>query len=607
MSKPSFSRTVIDRLSSDVGAALLLVAATVIALVWANSPFAHSYETLWQTHGAISIGDFSIDLSLHHWVNDGLMILFFFLIGLEVREELTIGSLTDRRRAVVPLIAGLAGVVVPALIYLAIAGGEALDGWGVVVGTDTAFLLGVLALVGPRMSNQLRIFLLTLTVVDDFLAVSIIGAVYSDNVQLLPLGIAVLCVGALFLLGRSSEWRSGPYVFVIVILWVATLKSGVHPSIAGMIAGLLVPASEPAREDVLAAKTLFRDYWQSPRADAARNVRLGLAKSIAVNERLLDILRTPVALIVVPLFALANAGVDLGGGAFGDALGSTVTWGVIAGLVLGKFIGIGLAAWLAVRAGLGRLPDGVGPGSIAGGAALSGIGFTMSLLIVSLALTGQQARDATIGVLIAMVLATLLGWATFELARVRWGETSADLPTELSLAVDPERDHAIGGEHARHTVVEYYDFECPFCAKMTGMGQDLKAHFGDDIRFVIRHLPVSERHQRAFAAAVAAEAAGRQGKFWEMHHLLFEHQEELNTDDLFGYAREIDLDLDRFAADLGDPELAAHVQQDHDSAIASGATGTPTFFLDGVRHTGPQDARTIIAALEARSTVHPRR
>lgn len=603
----SRSRAVIDRLSSDVGAALLLVGATVIALLWANSPASSSYVELWETHAAVSIGSFSIDLNLHHWINDGLMILFFFMVGLEVREELSIGSLTDRRRAVLPLVAGIAGVVVPALVYVAIAGREAIDGWGVVVGTDTAFLLGVLALVGPRLSNQLRIFLLTLTVVDDFLAVSIIGFVYSDDVQPIPLAIAGACIVALWALGRSSQWRSGPYVFVIVILWAATLKAGIHPSIAGMIAGLLVPAREPDREDVLVAQTLFRDYWQSPQAGAARNVRLGLAKSIAVNERLIDVLRTPVALLVVPLFALANAGVDLRGGALQEAASSSITWGVVGGLVLGKFVGISLAAWLAIRAGWGKLPDGVGPGSIAGGAALSGIGFTVSLLIVSLALEGEQAQAATVGVLIAMVLASLLGWLVFRVARVKWGETTADLPTELTAAVDPARDHILGGEGARHTVVEYSDFECPFCAKMTGMGTDLKEHFGEDLRFVVRHLPVGERHPRAFAAAVASEAAGRQGKFWEMHHVLFEHQAELTTEDLFDHARDLGLDLDRFAEDVGDPALAEHVQSDLDSALASGATGTPTFFLDGHRHTGPHDARTIIAALEASATVVPRR
>ena len=177
--------------------------------------------------------------------------LFFFLIGLEVRQELAIGSLRDRRRAMVPLVAGLFGVVVPAAIYLAIAGGTAPDGWGVVVGTDTAFLLGMLALVGPAMSNQLRIFLLTLTVVDDFLAVAIIGTVYTEDLQITPLLIAFAALAALWLLGRSSEWRSSPYVSVIIVLWAATLLSGVHPSLAGMAAGLLVPASATELADVV--------------------------------------------------------------------------------------------------------------------------------------------------------------------------------------------------------------------------------------------------------------------------------------------------------------------------------------------------------------------
>ncbi|MFE5307232.1 Na+/H+ antiporter NhaA [Isoptericola sp. NPDC056605] len=594
------ARALAERLRTESGAALLLVGVTLLALVWANSPLSGWYEHLWELPIHVDVGDLRFDMDLHHWVNDGLMVLFFFVVGLEVRQELAIGSLRQRSQRLVPLVAGTLGVIVPALVFLAVAGHADPHGWGVVVGTDTAFLLGVLALVGPAMSSQLRVFLLTLSVVDDFLAVGIIGVVYSEDVRLAPLLVALAALGVLWLLGRMREWRSSPYVLVVVVLWGATVQAGIHPSIAGMLAGLLVPAVATRRDDVLQAKSLFRDYWQSPSASVARNARVGLARSISVNHRLHDVLRGPVSLVVVPLFALANAGIDLRGGALGAALGSVITWGVVAGLVVGKLVGIGLGTWGAVRAGLGRLPDGVGPGSVLGGAALSGIGFTVSLLVVDLAFDGTPAgQAATVGILIAMVLSTLLGWAIFTVARVRYGEASADLPVTLTPAVDPERDHAKGDPDAAHTVVEYLDFECPFCARATGMGAELREHFGDRVRYVVRHLPLEDVHPHAYLAAVAAEAAHRQGKFWEMHDRLFTHQSRLEPDDLREHAAEIGLDLGRFDDDMNDEALHARVRDDAASAAASGARGTPTFFLDGDRHRGPHDARTLIAALEA--------
>ncbi|GAA1723934.1 Na+/H+ antiporter NhaA [Isoptericola hypogeus] len=593
-----------ERLRTESGAALLLLGVTVLALVWANSPLSAAYTHLWETPVSIDVGDLRFDMDLHHWVNDGLMVLFFFVVGLEVRQELAIGSLRQRSQRLIPVVAGTLGVVVPALVFLAVAGGDAPHGWGVVVGTDTAFLLGILALVGPAMSSQLRVFLLTLSVVDDFLAVGIIGVVYSEDVRVGPLLVAAACLGVLWLLGRMREWRSAPYVVVVVVLWGATVQAGVHPSIAGMLAGLLVPAAATQRSDVLHAKSLFRAYWQSPDASVARNVQAGLARSISVNHRLHEVLRGPVSLVVVPVFALANAGIDLRGGALGDALGSVITWGVVAGLVVGKVVGISLGTWAALRARLGALPDGVGPGSVVGGAALSGIGFTVSLLVVDLAFDDTAAAQAaTVGVLIAMAVASLLGWAIFTVARVRYGETSADLPTTLTPAVDPERDHVKGEPDAAHTVVEYLDFQCPFCARATGMGAELHEHFGDRVRYVVRHLPLDDVHPEAHLAAVAAEAAHRQGRFWEMHDQLFSHQSRLEPDDLREHAAEIGLDLERFDADLADVALHERVADDAASAAASGARGTPTFFLDGVRHRGPHDARTLIAALEARERV----
>lgn len=590
----------LDRLRTESGSALLLVGVAAFALIWANSPWSGSYTELWHTGASFRIGSLGLEMSLHHWVNDGLMVIFFFLIGLEVRQELAVGSLRDRSMARLPLIAGVAGVLVPAVIYVAVVGGgEAARGWGAVVGTDTAFLLGALAIVGPAMSSQLRVFLLTMTVVDDFLAVSIIGVVYSEELQVAPLLVAVGCIALLALLARLRQWRSAPYVLVVVVLWYATVESGVHPSLAGMAAGLLVPAYATQRHKVEAARKLFRDYWQSPQAGAERSVRRGLARSISVNERLQESLRGASALVIIPVFALANAGVDLRGGLLGEALGSRVTWGVVLGLVIGKLLGISLATFAAVRLGMGRLPEGVGGGSVLGGAALSGIGFTVSLLIVGLAFDSTSAfgREATVGVLLAMVLATGLGWLVFRIAARRWGETTADLPTVLDPPVGLE-DHIRGQPDAPLTLVEYLDFECPFCARATGMWRDLRARFGAELRYVVRHLPLEDVHPHAWGAAVAAEAAGRQGQFWEMHDLLFSHQDALELPALIGYADELGLDVEQFIGDLEDPDVAARVQRSVDSAGASGARGTPTFFVAEHRHRGPHDARTLIRALE---------
>lgn len=586
------------RLRSESGGAIMLLAVTAIALLLANSPLSRPYTEFWETPLVIAFGDERLELSLHHWVNDGLMVVFFLLIGLEVRQELAVGSLRDRTRALAPLVAGAAGVALPALLFLAIAGREAPQAWGAVVGTDTAFLLGTLALVGPRLSNQLRIFLLTLTVVDDFLAVLIVGVVYTDDLRIWPLVIAGVCLVVLWLLGRLREWRAAPYVLVIVALWLATLLSGVHPSIAGMAAGLLIPMFAPERQGVVRAKSLFVSYWQSPEASMARDAQRGLSRSIAVSERFSSALRTPVSLVIVPVFALANAGIDLRGDAIPEALGSPVMWGIVVGLVLGKLVGIAGGTWLIVRLRIGRLPDGVGFGSVSAGAALSGIGFTMSLLIISLAFdSAGERRPAVVGVLLAMLLAGGLGWLIFLIARRRFGETAADLPLTLTPPVH-EHDHARGPKDAPHTVVEFLDFECPFCAEATGMWREVQQHFGDRVRYVVRHLPLTDLHPAARRAAIAAEAASRQGRFWAMHDLLFANQSALEQPDLRRYARQLGLDQEQFDADCGDDQLAARVQLQAQSAFDSGARGTPTFFIDGVRHRGPHDARTLIAALE---------
>jgi len=589
-----------DFMRTESGSAGLLVLASVVALLWANSPWSDSYERIWHATLAVTLGDGGLSMSLHHWVNDGLMVVFFFVIGLEVRKEFAIGELTDRTRVVVPLVAGITGMLVPAVLYLALnPSGEEAAGWGAVIGTDTAFLLGVMALVGPSVSTQLRIFLLTLTVIDDIVAVSVIGLVYSDHLSVVPLVVAGLCLVALMAMDRARVWQAAPYVAVVVVLWVATLESGLHASIAGMVSGLLVPALDPRRKDVEEAAQRFRAFRQSPMIGVQRAARRSLTRAISVNERLQDALHTPTSHVVVPVFALANAGVDLRGGVLADSLASSVTWGIVIGLVVGKTVGILGGSWLTVRLGWGRLPQGVGSGHVLAGGALSGIGFTVSLLIVSLAFTDSGVQDqARVGVLLSAVLASLVGWLAFRFAARVLGQHDAALPRTLSEPVDPDVDHLLGPADAPLTLVEYLDYECPFCARVSGVGDELREHFGDDLRYVTRHLPLPN-HPHAELAAYGAEAAAEQGRFWEMHHTLLDHQDELEVEDMVGYAAALGLDVERFLRDLDDDELQLRVARNVASAEASGVRGTPTFFVGDRRHVGPHDAATLITALEA--------
>lgn len=587
-------------ISTEAGSAGLLLAATVLALVWANSPLSDSYESLWHTKLSISLGGWTLEKDLRHWLDEGLMALFFFVIGMEVRREWSIGELKDRTRVSVPVVAGIGGMLVPALLYLALnSSGEASNGWGIVIATDTAFMLGALAIVGPACPTQLRVFLLTLSIVDDIAAISVIGIVYSDSIDLVAAGVAVLCLVGIGMLGRTRLWRGSAYLALGLALWLATVISGLHPTIAGMAAGLLITAYTPRREQVEHAATQARAFRQSPLPQLARETKLSIERSVSPNERLQTLLHPWVSYAVVPLFALANAGVDLRGGAIGDALSSPITWGVVIGLVVGKTLGIATGAFAALRLRLGALPQGVGEGQVVGGAALSGIGFTVSLLIVGLAFDSPvHQEEARIGVLMAAVLAVGVGWLAFKLAAVLRGEVSAGLPRQLSQPVDPERDHIRGPVDAPMTLVEYADFECPFCGRATGMVRELRARFGDDLRYVLRHLPLIDVHPHAELAAQAMEEAAVQGRFWELHDKLFDHQDELEFEDLLGYAGRIGIDVEELARALQDGRHAERVREDVASAEASGARGTPTFFIGGRRHVGPYDAESLARELE---------
>jgi Na+/H+ antiporter NhaA len=585
-------------LHTETGSSSLLLAATIVALVWANSPLDDVYADVWGTTATIGIGSAEITEDLRHWVNDGLMVFFFYVVGLEIRRELALGELRDRREAAVPAVAALAGMVVPAVLYLAInAGGDGARGWGIVMATDIAFVLGALAIMGPRLPSQVRVFLLTLAIVDDIGAITVIALFYSEGIDFVALAVAAGILGVIGLLRRVRVWRGPAYFVAGFALWAAMHESGVHPTIAGVLLGLLTTVHPPQRSAVERASVLTRSFRQDPSPAQARSAMLGVGAAISPNERLQEALHPWTSYVIVPLFALANAGVVLGGDAIESALTSPITIGVVVGLVVGKTLGISLASLLAVRLGLGGVPRGMRERHLLGAGALAGIGFTVSLFVTDLAFADEALRDeAKVGVLVASVLAAAIGWLGFRLAG-----RDADDPasrTRLEPPVDRAHDHIRGLMDAPLTLVEYGDAECPFCGDATGAVRDLRERYGDRLRYVFRHLPVDDAHPRARLAAEAMEAAGAQGRFWEMHDRLFAEQDRLELDDLVGHAQALGLDAERLLESLRDGVHEAAIDADVESAERSGVQGTPAFFVNGVRHDGAHDAKSLAQALD---------
>jgi NhaA family Na+:H+ antiporter len=367
-----------EYVSVEALSGLALVLATVIALVWANSPWSESYSSLWGYDITATFGRFSIADDLRHWVNDGLMPIFFFVIGLEVKRELTEGELTDRRAASLPLLAAVGGMAVPALVYFAWnPSGPASSGWGIPMATDTAFALGVLALLGARVQSGLKLFLLTLAVVDDIGAICVIAIFYSSDVQIEWLAGAVLTIAIVVAMRRLGVPFALAYVAPALVLWLCVFQSGVHATIAGVALGLLTPVTDSRGRRVLDMLEHRLHPWTS--------------------------------FVVVPVFALANAGITLSGDAVRAAGSSTITWGVATGLVVGKTVGIVTASAVCVALGLSRLPERSSFRDLLGIAALAGIGFTVSLFIADRSFPGAALYEAKIGILAASLAASMLG------------------------------------------------------------------------------------------------------------------------------------------------------------------------------------------------------
>ena len=596
-----FSRDPKAATAGENTAAALLLGFTLAAIVWANSPWAHSYWALLNTHVGFTFGDHKFELTVKHLVNDGLMTFFFFIVGLEVTREFTIGELTDRARAAVPVVAAAAGLAVPAVIFLLFnSSGENAWAWGVVISTDTAFLVGALAIIKPKFPGRLRIFLLTLAVVDDVGALCVIALAYSDHIKVVPLAASIGLIVAIALVRLMPVARGPAYAVLGFGLWAALFAAGVHPTLAGVAVALLIPVFAPERRQVEQAVEVIRAFRQSPNSQYARAATRSLRQSISINERLQTDVGPYVSFVILPLFALVNAGVRLDAHGVTAAMRSTLTWGIVAGLVVGKFVGITAATWLMRRTGMGQLAPGLTLRRVTGGAALSGIGFTISLFIVDIAITDPSRQDqARIGVLAASVAAFLAGWAIFRITD--WVSPPEPVGLKLVRPVDADRDHIRGAPDAPLTLVEYGDFECPFCSRATGAIDEVRAHFGDDLRYVWRHLPLERVHPRAFDAARASEAAALQGKFWEMAHTLFEHPDDLEWADIYRYAVASGCDIERFDQDVRvhASKVLHRVQDDAQDADVMDLNSTPTFFVNGKRHKGPWDSASLIRALQS--------
>ena len=403
---PPFARRF---LATEAAGGVVLVVAAIAALVWANSPWRDTYETLWHTHVDLRVGAFGFVGDLHHAVNDGLMAIFFLVVGLEIKRELVTGDLRDPRVAALPAFAALGGMIVPAGIYLAFnAGGPGADGWGIPMATDIAFAVGVLALLGSRVSPALKLFLLSLAIVDDVGAIVVIAVFYTADLDLVAMAIAGAAVAVAIALRASRVHWMPAYVALGVVCWLATLESGVHATIAGVVFGLLAPARPIAPAEL--AREWSLDLSDEPTADELRTLAAIANESVSPAERVEHLLHPLTSFVIVPVFALANAGVELRSDAF-DAPGATkVAVGVALGLVVGKFVGILGATWIAVRLRLATMPTSATWPAIAGVAATAGIGFTVSLFVADLAFDAPTLVDAAkVAILTASVTAATLG------------------------------------------------------------------------------------------------------------------------------------------------------------------------------------------------------
>jgi Na+/H+ antiporter NhaA len=603
-------------LRTESASARLLVAAVAVALIWANIAPA-GYNGFWASDFPVRFGPLATTLDLRGWVNSGAMTLFFLVAGLEARREFDLGDLRDRHRLILPVVAGLAGMALPVLIYLAVNhSGHAARGWGVAMSTDTALALGVLAIAGRGLPDRIRTFVLTVFVVDDVVSLVVIAAAYSSHIR--PLGL-VIAAGAYVgvLASGRLPYRSRGFLFTVltVAVWRALLFSGVDPVVTGLAVGLATSAYPSRRGDLEEATTLVRLFREQPTPELAKSATRALAGTLSANTRLQHDFHQLTSFVIIPLFALANAGIVISPHVLALAVRSPISIGIFLAYVAGKPLAVTAASWLTARASRGSVRPPVGWAGIMVSGTIAGVTLTVSLLIASLAFAGQAQEEAKLGILAAAIGASLLSVVTYRLiallpapVRIRALLGAEQQLSDLSAPVNRERDHVRGPVDAVVTVVEYGDFECPWTQMAAPTARELLAA-NADICYVWRHLPLPDVHPHAQLAAEAAEAAAAQGKFWEMHDLLLSNQESLQPENLIDYATRLGLDTDRFRDNLLRHPYASRVARDIDSADRSGVAGTPTFFINEHRHDGPQDLPVLSNVIaEARAlALAPRR
>jgi Na+/H+ antiporter NhaA len=602
---PSVQTPLRQFLRTETGSAVVLLAATIAALIWANVD-SSSYVACWGTELSVRLGTTGLTDDLHGWVNSGLMAFFFLVAGLEARREFDMGELRERPRLALPLLVGLGGMIVPIGIYLAInAGHPTAAGWGTAMSTDTAFALGMLALVGSGFPDRVRTYLLTFAIVDDVAGIVVIAVAYSEHIDLVALAIGVVFL-VVVILARGWRVRRGTvYALLGVAAWIAFFKSGIDPVVVGLVMGLLSVAYPAARGDLERASEVFRLFREQPTPDLARSAREGVRTAISPNARLQQIFHPWTSYLIVPLFGLANAGIAINASFLAHAYTTPITLGILIGYVVGKPVGTVSAAWLLTKISRGRIHPPIGWAAVTGAGAIAGIGFIVALLIASLAFHGTELAEAKLGILSAALLASALTWVVFRLTkllpkrlRLRALLGTAESIIDLAVPVDPRRDHVRGPAKAPVTLVEYGDFECPYCGLAEPVIREILADHGD-VRYVWRHLPLNDVHPHAQLAAEGAEAAAIQGKFWEMYDQLLTHQGGLTAEDLVRYAGELGLATEQFARDLAREAGAARIAEDVDSADLSGVSGTPTFFINGKRHPGAYDLGALSDAVRA--------
>ena len=416
-------------LHQEASGGILLIIFTIAAMVWANSSWSDSYHHLWHTYLTINLGDYSLNYSLHHWINDGFMVIFFFTVGLEIKRELLVGELSSMQKASLPIAAALGGMIVPAAFYTIFnSGGEGAGGWGIPMATDIAFVVGIMALLGPRVPFPLKVFVLALAIADDIGAVLVIAFFYTSQISVTALIVAAVVIVFLTMLNKLGTKSLIPYTILGIILWIAFLKSGVHATIAGILLAFTIPASSRYNTKRFSEKTkeLIQNFDSI--GEHGENVLLNEDRqtSVMAIEESCEKILTPlqrfehglhpwVSFFIIPLFALANAGVTLAGLDIVEAITSPISIGIIVGLFIGKQLGIFAFSWAAVKLKIASLPEGVSWKKLYGAGILAGIGFTMSLFIAGLAFSDPALLDLSkIGVLTASLISGIVGYVLLK-------------------------------------------------------------------------------------------------------------------------------------------------------------------------------------------------